>query len=53
MNSHFSPYQKEYDNYVFRSINHEMYHRKVLKSLLSPFDGKRSNESNIESKRWE
>ena len=37
-NSH----QKECDTYILRSLNHEMYLRKIKKSTLSLFDDKRS-----------
>ena len=33
--------QKECDNYIIRSLNHEMYLQLVQKSTLSLFDGKR------------
>ena len=37
-----SDHQKESDNYIFRSINHEMYLQKeVKKSTTSQFDHKR------------
>ena len=35
-------YQKECDNYIIRSINHEMYLQEVKKSTLSLFDDKRT-----------
>ena len=34
-------YKKECDNYVIRSINHEIYLQRVSKWTLSPFDAKR------------
>ena len=34
-------YQRECDNYIIRSINHEMYLQQVKKSTLSIFDDKR------------
>ena len=44
-------YQKECDNYITRSINHEMVLQKVKKSTLSIFEDKRCYINNIESKR--
>ena len=44
--------KKECDNYIVRSINHEMYHQRVQKYTLSPFDDKRCYRSNIESEPW-
>ena len=41
-------YQKECDNYIVRSINHEIYLQKVNKSTLSIFDDKRNYLNNIE-----
>ena len=46
-------YQRECDNYILRSINHEMVLQKVKKSTLSIFDDKRCYINNIESKPWE
>ena len=46
-------YQQECDNYILRSINHEMVLQKVKKSTLSIFDDKRCYINNIESKPWE
>ena len=46
-------YQYECDNYILRSINHEMVLRKVKKSTLSIFDDKRCYINNIESIPWE
>ena len=43
-------YQKECDNYILRSINHDMVLQKVKKSTLSIFDDKRCYINNIESK---
>ena len=34
-------YKKECDNCNIRSLNHELYFQRVLKSTLSPFDDKR------------
>ena len=45
-------YQQECDNYILRSINHEMILRKVKKSTLAIFDDKRCYINNIESKPW-
>ena len=44
--------QRECDNYILRSINHEMVLQKVKKSTLSIFDDKRCYINNIESKPW-
>ena len=45
-------YQHECDNYIIRSINHEMVLQRVKKSTLSIFDNKRCYINNIESKPW-
>ena len=45
-------YQRECNNYIIRSINHEMVLQKVKKSTLSVFDDKRCYINNIESKPW-
>ena len=45
-------YQKECDNYIIRSLNHEMILQKVKKSTLSIFDDKRCYINNIESIPW-
>ena len=45
-------YQKDCDNYVIRSLNHEMYLQLVQKSTLSPLDDQRLYINNIESKPW-
>ena len=45
-------YQRECDNYIIRSINHERVLQKVKKSTLSIFDGKRCFINNIESIPW-
>ena len=45
-------YQKECNNYIIRSINHEMVLQEVKKSTLSIFDDKRCYKNNIESKPW-
>ena len=46
-------YQRECDNYIIRSTNHEMVLQKVKKSTLSIFDDKRCYINNIESIPWE
>ena len=46
-------YQKECENYVIRSLNHEMYMQKVTKNSLSAFDEKRKYINNIESIPWD
>ena len=48
----FSPYQQECGIYSIRSINHEMYLQRVLKSTLSSFDDKRCYETILESEHW-
>ena len=45
-------YQKECDNFIIRSINHDMVLQKVKKSTLSIFDDKRCYINNIESIPW-
>ena len=45
-------YQRECNNYIIRSINHEMVLQEVKKSTLSIFDDKRSYINNIKSKPW-
>ena len=45
-------YQRECNNYIIRSINHEMVLQEVKKSTLSSFDDKRCYINNIESKQW-
>ena len=45
-------YQRECDNYILRSINHDMILQKVKKSTLSIFDDKRCYINNIESIPW-
>ena len=44
--------QKQCDNYLIRSLNHEIYLHRVQKSILSQFDGKRCYISETESKPW-
>ena len=46
-------YQKECNNYIIRSINHQMILQEVKKSTLSLFDDKRCYINNIESKPWD
>ena len=43
---------KEFDNYVLRSLNHEMYLKRIEKTSLSTFDDKRCYINEIESKQW-
>ena len=45
-------YQRECNNYILRSINHEMHFQEKKKSTLSIFDDKRCYINNIESKSW-
>ena len=45
-------YQQECDNYILRSINHDMVLQKVEKSTLSIFDDKRCYINNIKSIPW-
>ena len=45
-------YQKECDNYIIRSLNHEMYLQKVRKSTLSIFDDKRCYINETKRKPW-
>ena len=45
-------YRRECDNYIIRSLNHEMYLQLVQKSTLSLFDDKRCYINNIESIPW-
>ena len=45
-------YQKDCNNYIIRSINHEMVLQEVKKSTLSIFDDKRCYINNIESIPW-
>ena len=46
-------YQPECNNYINRSINHEMVLQEVKKSTLAVFDDKRCYIYNIGSKPWE
>ena len=45
-------YQKECNNYIFRSINHEMHLQEVKKSTLSIFDDKRCYINETKSLPW-
>ena len=45
-------YQKECDNYIIRSLSHEMVLQKVKKSTLSIFDDKRCYINETESMPW-
>ena len=45
-------YQRECNNYIIRSINHEMVLQEVKKSTPSIFDDKRCYINNIESIPW-
>ena len=45
-------YRQECDNYIIRSLNHEMYLQRVKKSTLTIFDDKRCFKNNIKSKPW-
>ena len=45
-------YQKECNNYISRSINHQMVLQEVKKSTLSIFDDKRRYINETESKPW-
>ena len=45
-------YEKECENYILRSVNHEMYLQKIKKSSLSIFDDERNYLSNIKSLPW-
>ena len=46
-------YQRECNNYIIRSINHEMVLQEVNKSTLSLFDDKRCYINNIKSIPWD
>ena len=48
----FWGYQKEFDNYILRSLNHKMYLQLRKDSTVSLYEDKRFFESNIQSKRW-
>ena len=45
-------YQRECNNYILRSINHEMVLQEIKKTTLSVFDDKRCYINNIESIPW-
>ena len=45
-------YQRECENFVIRSIDHDMFLQKVTKNSLSAFDEKRCYLNNIESIPW-
>ena len=45
-------YQKDCDNYILRSLNHEMYLQQVKKSTLSIFDDKRYYINETEGIPW-
>ena len=46
-------YQKECENYIIRSINHNMFMQRITKNSLSSFDEKRKYINNIESIPWD
>ena len=45
-------YQRECNNYIIRTINHEMHLQELKKSTLSIFDDKRCYVNNIKSIPW-
>ena len=45
-------YQEKCNNYILRSVNHEIYLQKVKKSTLFLFHEKRCFDSEIKSKLW-
>ena len=45
-------YRQECDNYVIRSVNHDMYLQKASQILLSSFDEKRCYENENENRPW-
>ena len=45
-------YQRECNNYILRSISHQMHLQEVKKSTLSIFDDKRCYINETESKPW-
>ena len=45
-------YQNECNNYILRSINHEMHLQEIKKSTLSIFDEKRCYLNKTESTPW-
>ena len=46
-------YRKNCNNYLIRSINHDMYLQKVEKQALSSFDEKRCYLNEIQRVPWE
>ena len=46
-------FQKECNNFIIRSLNHDMFLQKVTKNSLSAFDEKRCYLNNIESIPWD
>ena len=45
-------YQRDFNNYILRSIIHEMYLQEVKKSTLSIFDDKRCYINETKSEPW-
>ena len=45
-------YRRECENFIIKSINHDMFLQKVTKSSLSAFDEKLCYLNNIESISW-
>ena len=45
-------YQRECNNYILRSINHEMHLQEIKKTILSILDDKRCYINETESKPW-
>ena len=45
-------YQKECDDYILKSINHDMYLQRVCKTTLSIFDNKRNYIKSTKSLPW-
>ena len=45
-------FQKECDNYILRSLNHEIFLQRLKKSTLAIFDDKRCYINENESKPW-
>ena len=45
-------YQGECNNYILRSVNHEMYLQQIKKSTLPIFDYKRCYINETKSKPW-
>ena len=46
-------YQKESNNYILKSINHDMYLQEIKKSTLSFFDDKRCFINETKSQPWD